>query len=83
MRANRKSGVPSEVEAINTNPLLSQLTSVPTEKPHPRQVDDRLPATLFENMDTRITYSRTCDSVRKLIAKKTYAGGEILAVVVG
>jgi len=28
------------------------------------------PATLFENMDTRITYSRTRDGVRKLIAEK-------------
>ena len=46
----------------------SSVTSVPTEKPHPRR--PVFPATVFEDMDTRITYSRTRDGVRKLIPKK-------------
>jgi hypothetical protein len=75
MRANRKSGVPSEVEAIKTNPLLSQAS-------HPRRPS--FPTTLFENMDTWITCSRTLDRLdgaRKPIAEKHMQEAKILGVV--
>jgi hypothetical protein len=39
------------------------------------------PATLFENMDTRITCSRTFDRARKPIAEKYRQEAKILGVV--
>jgi hypothetical protein len=67
MRGNRKSGVLSKVEAINTNPLLSQASGPDRET---TSLTTGFPATLFKNMDTRITYSRNRDGVRKLIVEK-------------
>ena len=58
MRANRKSGAPSEVEAIKTNPLLSQASRLETTSS-----TTIIPATLFENMDLILG----CDGVRNLI----------------
>jgi hypothetical protein len=72
MRARRKSGVPSEIEAIKTNPLLLQVS-------HPRRPS--FPTTLFENMDTRITCSRTLDGARKPIAEKHMQEAKILGIV--